>query len=646
MSVVDTVTTAIGNFSNLWYSTNDDFLTKLGNEEILQIGNSLSSLFSGEDSKKFKIDMPNLIVVGSQSSGKSSLINRIIGMDILPTGSNMVTRAPLHLQLNKSTHSRAEFGYYENGNWVSEKIIDITIVANLPQPTNFEIKAIRNEIENITIKKAGSLKNITTNEIILKILSPNIPDISLTDLPGLTTISLTDKGQPANIAEQIRNLVGHYIANPRTIILVVMPARTDLETDMALHLVKKHDPHGERSCGILTKVDLMNVDTDISDYLKNNISKALQLKYGYYAVKNRNTKESLTINIQDYRKYENDYFSTHSVYKKIDSQNRLGIECIRINLSKILIKHLKENIPDIIREINKKENNVSNLLKLLGPKMPSDKDSKYSLLNELLSNFCRNYIKALQEKCGLNYGLKIKDNFINYRNIIENTIPLFTDETIQQTITNSSGNHMDFSVFSIEILEKCLNKEKPMELLKKPSYDLVKNIAILLNNLTEILLNEPKMERFPKLIQEIKINILQKTNKYQEIMYQLIDNLINIEENYIWTENNTFLTELKLLFKKSFESDNIKIINKLLIEYFQTVKSTFKDQLPKMIMFFMITDIENTIHSKLFELLTSEDNISLYLQEPNDVHSKRLNLENNQNKLIKAKESLLNTLSH
>ena len=62
------------------------------------------------------------------------------------------------------------------------------------------------------------------------------------------------------------------------------------------------------------------------------------------------------------------------------------------------------------------------------------------------------------------------------------------------------------------------------------------------------------MERFPKLIQEIKINILQKTNKYQEIMYQLIDNLINIEENYIWTENNTFLTELKLLFKKSFES--------------------------------------------------------------------------------------------
>lgn len=425
-----------------------------------------------------------------------------------------------------------------------------------------------------------------------------------------------------------------------------MPARTDLETDMALHLVKKHDPHGERSCGILTKVDLMNVDTDISDYLKNNISKALQLKYGYYAVKNRNTKESLTINIQDYRKYENDYFSTHSVYKKIDSQNRLGIECIRINLSKILIKHLKENIPDIIREINKKENNVSNLLKLLGPKMPSDKDSKYSLLNELLSNFCRNYIKALQEKCGLNYGLKIKDNFINYRNIIENTIPLFTDETIQQTITNSSGNHMDFSVFSIEILEKCLNKEKPMELLKKPSYDLVKNIAILLNNLTEILLNEPKMERFPKLIQEIKINILQKTNKYQEIMYQLIDNLINIEENYIWTENNTFLTELKLLFKKSFESDNIKIINKLLIEYFQTVKSTFKDQLPKMIMFFMITDIENTIHSKLFELLTSEDNISLYLQEPNDVHSKRLNLENNQNKLIKAKESLLNTLSH
>ena len=105
-------------------------------------------------------------------------------------------------------------------------------------------------------------------------------------------VACTDKGQPKDIKDKIRHLVGSYINHKNTIILAVMPARTDLEADIALDLIKQYDPKGIRTIGILTKVDLMNDNTDIVKYLENNVSKDLQLKYGYYAVRNRTPKEA------------------------------------------------------------------------------------------------------------------------------------------------------------------------------------------------------------------------------------------------------------------------------------------------------------------------------------------------------------------
>ena len=62
----------------------------------------------------------------------------------------------------------------------------------------------------------------------------------------------------------------------------VLPARCDIEVDSALELIKQYDPKGERTIGILTKIDLMNENSDISNYLTNDISNDLKLHYGYF----------------------------------------------------------------------------------------------------------------------------------------------------------------------------------------------------------------------------------------------------------------------------------------------------------------------------------------------------------------------------
>ena len=102
--------------------------------------------------------------------------------------------------------------------------------------------------------------NISFKPIYLRIQSPNVPNLSLVDLPGLTMVAGTDKGQPKDIKDQIRKMVGDYIQPSKTIILAIMKARNDIEADIALDLIKEYDPKGERTVGILTKLDLMRIN--------------------------------------------------------------------------------------------------------------------------------------------------------------------------------------------------------------------------------------------------------------------------------------------------------------------------------------------------------------------------------------------------
>ena len=373
-SVLTNVIPAItGLFSN---NNSDNTLENLANKEILQIGNIISGIFS--DKNDFSIDPPRLVVVGTQSSGKSSLLNSIISMDLMPMGKNMVTRTPLNIQLTKSNESFADFGEYKNGKWDSIKKINFT--GN--KPNNHEIKLVHDEITIQTIKRAGEGMNISHVPILLKINSPIIPNLSLVDLPGITMVACTDKGQPKDIKEQIQNMIGKYIENERAIIMAVIPARTDIEADPALELIKQYDPNGLRTVGIFTKIDLMNIDTDISEYINNNVSKDLQFKYGYYAVKNRGPSELNNISIDEGLVKEKDFFNNHKVYCRLN-QSRFGIPNLINDLSNILIQNIRKYLPNILQELFQKKTEVETNICNLGPALPESEEAKISHLHIL-----------------------------------------------------------------------------------------------------------------------------------------------------------------------------------------------------------------------------------------------------------------------
>ena len=119
---------------------------------------------------------------------------------------------------------------------------------------------MRSVIEEETNKVAGINKGISNDPILLRIYSSEVVDLTLVDLPGITKVPVGD--QPQNIEDRVRDLILEYITNPNSIILAVSAGNTDLANSDALKLARVVDPKGERTLGVVTKLDLMDEGTD------------------------------------------------------------------------------------------------------------------------------------------------------------------------------------------------------------------------------------------------------------------------------------------------------------------------------------------------------------------------------------------------
>ena len=143
---------------------------------------------------------------------------------------------------------------------------------------------MRAETERITGKNRG----IDSTPIHLKVFSPHVLSLTVVDLPGMAKNPVGD--QPDDIEKQIRDMCMEFISNPNAIILAVTSANTDLANSDAIKLAQSVDPQGNRTVGVLTKVDLMDPGTDCAAILMN---KVIPLRKGYIAVVNRGQKDIL-----------------------------------------------------------------------------------------------------------------------------------------------------------------------------------------------------------------------------------------------------------------------------------------------------------------------------------------------------------------
>lgn len=625
------------------------YFEKINDSEIIRINNDLDGILSGlkvlninMDSKSdidIKIELPQLVVVGSQSSGKSSVLNNIITMNILPMGKEMVTRTPLCIQLIQSDESKIEFGDYKENMWQTRKVIKL-----LPDKNEYQLNCVTEEIERLTNKIAGPDKNISFEKITIKVFSKDVPNLTVIDLPGLTNVACTDKGQPKDIKYQIENLIKEYIKPKKTIILAILPARSDLEADMGLGLIKEIDNKFERTLGIITKVDLMNDETSVSKYLdQSHISKDLRLGYGYFLVKNRSNKELKMCTIKEGFIKEEEYFSKHPIYSKLSKElkTRMTTFNLRQSMTNVLVQKIKEHLPTIMNQITSLLECTEKELAKIGS---FDFKDKSSLLHLLIADFCKKFVGALEERNStLNIGRNIKDCFTKYKQDIKK-IKIFQkndcpDEYIMNAIKNCEGNHMSFLLPPIEVIEYCLKdpSKKPIHHLKQPTIECLTGVVNELKKLINIILDEENFSRFPKFETKLKscieLNIL---NPYKENTIVHMESNILKEETYIWTDEQIFVNKWKSLLDDNHNQLEPEKIRSLLQVYFKTIVNAAQNNIPKDIMHHLIKNMSDNISSKLFKNMTRSENEEL-LEERPEIAKKRKILIEYRDKLMAAK---------
>lgn len=197
---------------------------------------------------------------------------------------------------------------------------------------------------------------------------------------------------------------------------------------------------------------------------------------------------------------------------------------------------------------------------------------------------------------------------------------------------------MSTPVPSIEVLEHCLKNpiKRPVEKLLEPSYNCCRNISKELVELIESLLTP--FLRFPdmtKLIRKLTTKII---NKHVDLTNKRIQELMIIEENYVWTDNPKFREDLSNLFM-NHSNENKSIIDKmhnLLKTYYNTIIMNFKNNVPKIVMYFLITKIQEELTNEFYKDITNYDYHKLLTEESN-IHQKRKMLREKINKLTIAK---------
>lgn len=184
------------------------------------------------------LTLPSIVVVGSQSSGKSSVLEAIVGHEFLPKGSNMVTRRPIELTLINTPEAHAEYGEFP--------------ALGLGKITDFsQIQKTLTDL-NLAVPEKDC---VSDDPIQLHIYSPGVPDLSLIDLPGYIQVAGFD--QPEELKEKIAALCDKYIKSPN-VILAISAADVDLANSTALRASRRVDPRGERTIGVVTKMDLVD----------------------------------------------------------------------------------------------------------------------------------------------------------------------------------------------------------------------------------------------------------------------------------------------------------------------------------------------------------------------------------------------------
>nr|XP_033776069.1 dynamin-1-like protein isoform X1 [Geotrypetes seraphini]XP_033776078.1 dynamin-1-like protein isoform X1 [Geotrypetes seraphini] len=500
-------------------------------ETLIPVINKLQEIFITVGAEV--IQLPQIVVIGSQSCGKSSVLESIVGRDFLPRGPGVVTRRPLVLQLVHITPSEVQKATSGDTSTVPEAWATFL---HSKHKVFTDFNDVRNEIEEETERITGTNKGISPEPLHLKIFSPNVLNLTLVDLPGLTKVPVGD--QPLDIEMQIKSMILNYISNPNCLILAVTAANTDIATSESLKLARDVDPDGRRTLAVITKLDLMDAGTDAMDVL---MGKVIPVKLGIIGVINRsqhdiNTKKSISESLQDEQSFLQKRYPALA--------NRNGTRYLTKTLNRLLMHHIRDCLPELKTRVNVLTAQYQSVLQSYGQPIQDHNATLLHIITKFATEYC-NTIEGTaknietSELCG---GARMCYIFHEtFGRTLESIDPLsgLTTLEILTAIRNATGPRP--ALFIPEVSFELLVKRQ-IKRLEEPSLRCVELVHEELQRIIQhcSTYNTQELLRFPKLHEAIVEVVTSVLRKRLPITNEMVHNLVAIELAYINTKHPDF----------------------------------------------------------------------------------------------------------
>lgn len=541
-------------------------------------------------------DLPQVIVIGSQSSGKSSVLEQIIQKDILPRGSELVTRCPIIIHLRPS---EKEYATIENKRF-----------------TDFE--CVEHEIRKITEKNCGKGKNVSNKPIEISLHFKNAVKLTLIDLPGITKIPVDD--QPKEIESQILEIVEEYASKPNTFIVAVIPANVDIATCDSLKLANKFDPKMERTLGVVTKIDLMDTGTNCVQIL-NNIT--YPLKHGYVGILCRNQSQiESRMSVADALIFEENFFKQNSTYKKFSG--RSGSKFLGSKLSELFVKmvhsefgKLEENFKTNLKNLNLEKRNLGTTNKLWD----------YSK-NQVAFEYCKVLRNVLEgspfdsdlflssEKGNFNFEVKklFKDGNFDFD----------TSKCVLEEMKYSTSLFLSEKIMKNQVFKKMAHlKQESLRIINEVHLKLLTNVHRIsvqhnshftkhLNDIVEVQINsqKSKLDTALKYFADISFSTINYDHpdfSAGRTVARILENSIKKKKAEVWS---IFNSEDSLSINSDFE---YKLLVTLIDEYFLITKKAYLDFCLKAVNVFYLKFVDEDLQLCLSSTLSE---ISSFKEDP------------------------------
>ncbi|KAG6515740.1 hypothetical protein ZIOFF_026169 [Zingiber officinale] len=666
--------------------------------------------------------LPSVAVVGGQSSGKSSVLESVVGRDFLPRGSGrvtlrsigIVTRRPLVLQLHKTEEGKPEYAEF----------------LHLPKRIFTDFSLVRKEIQDETDRLTGKTKQISPVPIHLSIYSPfghwrwfgwpvvarltnlgnlqwmkfmaaakvvdlasactvegwrrrqllamaGVVNLTLIDLPGLTKVAV--EGQPDNIVQDIENMVRSYVEKniiepepningldtyhtcrsalvtitvfpfsfmPNCIILAITPANQDIATSDAIKLAREVDPTGERTFGVLTKLDLMDKGTHALDVLEG---KAYKLQHPWVGIVNRSQADiNKNVDMIIARRKEKEYFANSLDYSHLAS--KMGSEYLAKLLSKHLESVIRARIPSITSLINKTIDELESEMDNLGRPIAVDAGAQLYTILEL----CRAFDKIFKEHLdgGRPGGDRIYGVFDHQLPAALRKLPFDRHLSLQNVkkVVSEADGYQPHLIAPEQGYRRLI--ESSLNYFRGPAEASVDAVHFVLKDLVRKSIGETQeLKRFPSLQAELAAACYQALERFREDSRKTAIRLVDMEASYLTVD---FFRKLPQDIEKTgnpstitadrYSEGHFRRIASNVSSYIVMVSEMLKNTLPKATVHCQVREAKRSLLNHFYTQIGRKEGKQLYqlldedpaLMERRVQCAKRLELYKNARDEIEA----------